>query len=129
MLFSVIVLAPVVMFGGYSPNYVCYLILRLITCSALPNIWMASHSISLEIFDQHTRKTMIIVKDFFGPLAAFVLIFIVYNVRHWTDMHLWVGACAALGLPCFFVLPESPRWLANNGRKEEVTKQSLGLKK
>ena len=34
-----------------------------------------------------------------------------------------------LGLPCFLILPESPRWLANNGRKESCEEVLLKIAK
>ena len=55
------------------------------------------------------RKTVVLVKDFLWPVANVLMILVVYFVRHWTDLHLVIGALGLLGLPCFLVLPESPR--------------------
>jgi MFS family permease len=120
MMISIFIIVPSVMFGGYSPNYACYAILRLITCTALPCIWVSNHSMTMEAFGNHHRKTVIIVKDFLWPVSQIVLVLIVYYNRNWTDLHLWIGVVCCGGFPCFFILPESPRWLANNNRKEEV---------
>ena len=108
--------------NSYSLLILNNLPLRLITCSALPCIWIGSHTTSLEIFDPENRKTVIIVKDFMWPTCNLFLIVFVYYVRHWTNLHLVIGALGLLGLPCFLILPESPRWLANNGKKEESEK-------
>ena len=53
---SLSLIIPTVMFGGYSPNYICYLLLRLISCSALPCVWIASHTTTLELFDPEHRS-------------------------------------------------------------------------
>ena len=82
MIASIIMIIPTVTFGGYSPNYECYLILRLITCSALPCVWIASHSTTLEIFDPENRKTVVLVKDFLWPICQLILVAIVYNIRY-----------------------------------------------
>ena len=44
ILVATLVIIPTTMFGGYSPNYTCYLILRLISCSVLPCIWIARYT-------------------------------------------------------------------------------------
>lgn len=129
MLGSIFVIVPCVMFGGYSPNYECYLILRLISCSALPCIWISNSCATVEIFDPKSRKNVMLVKDLLWPSCQLILIAIIYFVRHWTNMHLVVGAFGLLGLPCFLILPESPRWLANNGRKHEAEKVFLNIAK
>ena len=106
--------------GGYSPNYICYAILRLITCTAVPCIWMASHSMALEVFGANSRKVMIVAKDLMWPIAWLLQTLMVFFVRNWVSLHLWTGACCLACMPIFFILPDSPRWLANNGQKEKV---------
>ena len=128
MLLSVMIIVPACMFGGYSPNYACYVTLRLITCTFLPCIWVSNHSMTMEAFGHKNRKSVIIVKDFLWPICQLILIAVVYNNRHWKWVHLYIGAICAMAYPCFFVLPESPRWLANNKKKEEVTSKSLEIR-
>ena len=129
MICASLLIMPLVTFGGYSPNYACYLILHLIYCSALPIVWICTHSITVEIFDPHYRKIVVIVKDLVWPIGQLILTFTVYNVRNWTKLHLVVGAMGLLGLPSFFIVPESPRWLANNKRKEDAEKVFLTIAK
>jgi MFS family permease len=120
ILWSIIVVVPATMFGGYSPNYATYIALRLLSCTALPCIWVANHSLTMEAFGHTHRKKVIIVKDYFWPVTQMILTLVVYYVRHWTNMHIWVGVICCAAFPSLFVLPESPRWLASNKRKEEV---------
>ena len=103
--------------------------LRLISCSVMPCIWIATHCTTLEIFDPEHRKTVVLVRDFLWPFCNLILIFVIYFVRHWTEQHLVIGALGLLGLPFFLVLPESPRWLANNGRKEDAKEILLNIAK
>ena len=119
---SVVVIIPTVFCGGFSQNYATYAILRLLTCSSLPVMWVSMHSMTLEVFDKHHRKTVVIVKDFLWPVAQIILTLIIYLVRHWVQLHFWIGGLGCMAIPCLYLIPESPRWLANNGRKEDAEK-------
>ena len=114
MLVSVLIILPTVFLGGFAPNYETYSVLRLLTCMVIPSIWIAVHSMTLEVFDRFGRKTIALVKDFLWPVSHSILTLIVYNVRNWTHIHFWVGGISCFALPCFYFLPESPRWLASN---------------
>ena len=50
---------------------------------------------------------------------------IVYLNRTWTGIHIWCGIASACALiPCY-IIPESPRWLAQNNQVEESMKVFL----
>ena len=53
------------------------------------------------------------------PLYYFVLTFIVYFSTHWSHIHIGVAIACLSFLPACFI-PESPRWLAQNNRREEA---------
>ena len=122
MMISQMVLTPVVMFGGYSPNYTIYAILRLISATCLPPMWLCSHSLSLELFGKEYRKSVVMIKDFISPISQLILVLIIYNSRHWTYIHLWTGVACLIPFPCYYFVPESPRWLAVNGKLKQAEK-------
>ena len=74
-------------------------------------------------------KTVVLVRDFLWAFCNLILIFVIYFERHWTEQHLVIGALGLLGLSFFLVLPESPRWLANNGHKEDAKEILLNISK
>ena len=41
-----------------------------------------------------------------------------YDIIDWTWMHIWTGIISMTAWPCFFFIPESPRWLAINGNSQ-----------
>jgi len=57
------------------------------------------------------------------------LALIVYLNRTWTGIHIWCGIASACALiPCY-IIPESPRWLAQNNQVEESMKVLLKMAK
>lgn len=109
---------PCIIASGFIPNYHVYVVLRFITCACLPVIWVTSHTYGLEYFSPKHRKVIICIKDI--PINAYVIVLVIYLNRHWAYMHLWVGLISCLALPAYFFVPESPRWLASNNRKDEA---------
>ncbi|GFS18390.1 solute carrier family 22 member 4-like [Elysia marginata] len=54
------------------------------------------------------------------PLGVCAFAMGAWLLEDWVDLHL---ACAALGIPGllgYFYIPESPRWLATQGREHEA---------
>ena len=93
---------------------------RLVTCAALPCVWFGTYTLIMEAFGQNQRRTVMLFKEFFWPLSQLIQILVVYFVRHWTTLHLSMGTICLASLPFFLVLPDSPRWLANNKQKSKV---------
>ena len=126
---AILIIIPSVLVGGLTSNYAFYATLRLITCSALPLAWVSMHALILEIFDKNHRQTVIIVKDFLWPISQMILTLIAYNDRRWQNVHFWVGGLGLAALPCLYMIPESPRWCANNGKKDESEQILLNVAK
>ena len=129
LLVSHIILAPIVTFGGLSPNYETYAALRLISATCLPAMWISGHCLTLEIFGKEYRKSVVMVKDFVFPSGQLILVGIIYATRHWTYIHIWSGVACMLSFPCYFFLPESPRWLATNGKRKQAERVLLNIAK
>merc|ERR1712241_497360 len=124
-----LVMIPVVMFAGYAPNYETYAALRFVSATCLPIMWISGHVLTLELFGKEYRKSIAMVKDFFAPMSELVLVIIIYFVRHWTFIHLWAGIGCLIPLPLYFIVPESPRWLAINGKLEKAEKILINIGK
>ena len=54
---------------------------------------------------------------------------IVYLNRTWTGIHIWCGIASACALIPWYIIPESPRWLAQNNQVEESMKVLLKMAK
>ena len=126
---ATLIIIPSVIIGGFTSNYAFYAILRLITCTSLPLAWVSMHAMILEIFDKNHRQTVIIVKDFLWPISQMILTLIAYSDRTWQNVHFWVGGLGCVALPCLYLIPESPRWCANNSQKEKCEQILLNVAK
>ena len=115
-----LVMTPIVMFGGFSSSYEIYATLRLVSATCLPIMWISGHVLTLELFGKEYRKSIAMVKDFFAPMSELVLVIIIYSTRQWTYIHIWAGVAILIPLPLYFIIPESPRWLAMNGKIEQA---------
>ena len=120
MVAAVLIIAPVVTLNGFSPNYVCYAILRLISCTCLPFIWICCNTLLLEVFGSNHRKWVVIAKDFGYSIGGSLLTLFVYFNRHWTYLHISIGIACAFALLMFLIIPESVRWLAINGKRHQA---------
>ena len=113
-----LLVVPCVTISGFIPNFWAYAFFRLITCTALATMWISTSTYSLEYFGTSKRHLVASVKDF--PFRTFLMVLLVYLNRHWSNLHLWTGVLCLCGLPFYFFIPESPRWMVLNGRKEEA---------
>lgn len=62
MFLAAFITIPSVIIGGFIANFYAYLITRLITCTALPIMWIAAHTYGLEYFGPRHRKLVVCVK-------------------------------------------------------------------
>ena len=115
---AIIVMIPVTISAGHVHSYNTYAILHFITMFCLPVVWVNCTVYSNEMFGPKWRFLSTIYLN--NPLGPYALTLIVYLNRTWTDIHLWCGISVGIVLPIFLVIPESPRWLAQNNFEDKA---------
>jgi OCT family organic cation transporter-like MFS transporter 4/5 len=88
------------------------------TC--LPVIWINAYVYQTEIFNPKWRYFF--VGLFEMPFHYYISALIAYLNRTWTGIHIGVGIAVAVSLPIYFLVPESPRWLAQNNKTDQALK-------
>ena len=111
--------------GGFTTDMTTYLTFHFINSASSPINWMANSPYSLEFFSPRYRRIGIAFKDI--PIQLYFFTVIAHFTRDWFSLHLAVGIFCCVALPFWFVLPESPRWLAGNGRLDEAEKVLLRI--
>ncbi len=122
MLVALLVVGPTLILGAFASSYEVYALLQLIYCSVLPMIWMSSHSILLECFSAGSRIAVVCIKDMYWPLELMALSLVGYLCQDWKQLHLVSGGICLCCLLSIVAVPESLRWLAQNGKKKDAFK-------
>jgi len=117
---AILILAPAVSFGGFVTSYHAYAILHSITSICLPIIMVNQQVYSTELYTSKYRLYYMILNNKSVPFMVTALI--VYFSRTWTDIHIRTGILIMCTLPFYFAIPESPRWLAQNGKEDMAMK-------
>lgn len=118
MLMASFIIAPVTLGSGFVPSYGAYAFLRWILCVCMPIVWENNTVYMLETCTPRGRMAVTVTQAL--PLYYFVLAIIVYYSRHWSWIHIGVAIACCTFFPTCFLIPESPRWLAQNNRTEEA---------
>ena len=80
-----------------------------------------------EIYTSKWRYVSYIVSAF--PVAQLVTSLIMYLNRTYTGIHLWGGISSMVILLFYFLIPESPRWLAQNSKEKDALKVFIYMAK
>lgn len=91
----------------------------------LPILWVNYFAYMVEILPLKLRHIFPAV--FSMPFDFYLFDLIAYMNQSWTGIHIWVGITIALILPLYLILPESPRWLAQNQKEEEAFRVLLKI--
>ena len=122
---ALLIMAPSVILTGFVNSYVAYATLHFIYSSTLPIIWVNVIVYSSEIYSPSWRYGFTIANEV--PIGALTLNLIAYLCSTWTMIHVITGVICACMLPFYFSIPESPRWLAQNGGEKEALKIILNM--
>uniref|UniRef100_A0A1A9X3R8 Major facilitator superfamily (MFS) profile domain-containing protein n=1 Tax=Glossina brevipalpis TaxID=37001 RepID=A0A1A9X3R8_9MUSC len=127
---------------GRRPSFYAYLLLEIVACAAsafawdfnswlslrfvvgltVPAILASPYVLAIEMVDPEKRVFCTIVSNIAYSCGLVLLAGVVYLIRDWRYLSLAVSLPLLLLFSCFFVLPESPRWLLAVNQPERAAK-------
>ncbi len=127
MFTALLILAPCMTATGFATSYEMYASLHLVCCTMVPILWLTKHTLCLEIFSSSHKKAVLCAKVLMWTSSLLLLVVMVYFFRDWTSQHLITGCLAAASLLLWPLIPESPRWLAQNGKVDQARRLLLSI--
>lgn len=97
---------------------------RFLTACCIAMVWVQMHTLSMEYVDRHHTNLYVAGKDLGGPCSRLLTMTVAFFLRDWMQIHFVVAAIMGVCALTIFLYPESPRWLAANGRTIEAMKES-----
>ncbi|KAK7497348.1 hypothetical protein BaRGS_00011392 [Batillaria attramentaria] len=78
--------------------------------------------VGMEIVGPSTRKNIVVLIDLTWCLGEFLLLVFAHFIRNWRWLEIALSVPTVIYLAYWWLIPESPRWLASRGREQEAVK-------
>ncbi|XP_068246342.1 organic cation/carnitine transporter 2-like isoform X2 [Palaemon carinicauda] len=122
ILISTALFIPSCLLAAVSPNYIMYLILRVLIAQFDSCFYMATFVLCLELSGKSQRSMLGVLFCVPWSLGYMALPGIAYLIRDWRYLQVALTMPSVFMISYFWLLPESPRWLVLKGRHEEALK-------
>ncbi|XP_072299571.1 solute carrier family 22 member 2-like [Eucyclogobius newberryi] len=108
-----------------APNYVSLLVFRALYGFGVKGGWVAGYVLITELVGVEFRRTVGVVYQMFFSVGILLLPLLAYYISNWRWLQVAFTVPYILFLSYYWFIPESPRWLLSQNKKEkavEITK-------
>ncbi|XP_069995179.1 organic cation transporter protein-like isoform X1 [Penaeus vannamei] len=103
-------------------HYELFITLRFFVAAFGSGLFLPNFVLLMEVVGPEARTIMGMMYQAFFSVGFMLLPGIAYFVRDWRQLELCISVPTVLLLLYYWLLPESPRWLMQQGRHEEALK-------
>ncbi|KAK3862992.1 hypothetical protein Pcinc_031196 [Petrolisthes cinctipes] len=108
--------------AAFVTSYVQFITLRFFIAFFYGGLMVINFVLILEVVKPSARTMCGLLNAFFFGLGISVLPGVAYFIRDWRNLEMTIGLSSIILTSYYWLLPESPRWLASQQREEEAVK-------
>ncbi|XP_069100986.1 organic cation transporter protein-like [Argopecten irradians] len=108
--------------SAWSPNYFVFALLRFIQILASRGVYISSFILAIEIVGPSKRQWSGFLFNYSYSAGIGILAGIGYGLRHWKYIQIACTGPMVLFVVYWWIIPESPRWLISQGKKDQARK-------
>ncbi|XP_037794722.1 organic cation transporter protein-like isoform X2 [Penaeus monodon] len=106
----------------FVSHYELFITLRFFVAAFGSGLFLPNFVLLMEVVGPEARTIMGMMYQAFFSVGFMLLPAIAYFVREWRQLELCISVPTVVLLLYYWLLPESPRWLMQQGRHEEALK-------
>ncbi|XP_034826072.1 organic cation transporter 1-like [Maniola hyperantus] len=120
---------PLCILASFPGNYWGYIVLRILGGLFFPALYQQPFILALELMPPATRTHTGIVVGMLFASGMCLLALLAFLLRDWFYLSLATSLPFILLYGCYWLIPESPRWLVGRGRIADAEKVLRNLAK
>ncbi|XP_070184251.1 organic cation transporter protein-like [Littorina saxatilis] len=105
---------------AFTDNFIALNVCRFVLGMARLALWVNGMVIGMEIVGPSKRVFVGIFMELSWCLGMLLLLIFTYFIRNWRYLEIALSVPSIFLLAYWWLIPESPRWLASKGREKEA---------